>query len=52
MPAVIIAAVFAAPSKSLVGPVVTVFVVFHCKFVVNVYPAPVAPVSLGATINA
>jgi hypothetical protein len=52
MPAVTIAAVLAAPLKSLVVPVVVVLVVFHAKFVVNVYPVPVAPVALGATINA
>ena len=52
MPAVTIAAVLAAPLNVLVAPAVEVVAVFHCKLVVNVYPVPVAPVALGATIKA
>ena len=52
MPAVTMAAVFAAPSNVLVVPAVAVAAVFHAKFVVSVYPVPVAPVALGATISA
>jgi hypothetical protein len=36
MPAVTIAAVFAAPSKGLAVLAVVVLIVFHAKFVVNV----------------